>query len=84
MDTPQLKSHLTTSNIYVRLQIIRDNLARLRNHQHSNGYNLLPSSYRFQIKKLIDSQNAIKNHIQKEINFVEQTSFPFGGFLSSN
>jgi len=79
-----INSHLKTSNIYVQRQIIRDNIARLKNHMAHPDFSKLIYQHRREYKKSLDSQTSLLKKLDKKIKVTEQTSFPFGGFASSN
>jgi len=73
----QLKSHLQTNNLYVRRQIIRDNISKLNNViQH---YTFNTNSYQFRRDYLVarDKQISLRAYLDKAINAREQKHLPF-------
>lgn len=83
MEIPKVKSHLTTSNVYVQRQIVRDNIARLSNFKHSKDYLLLDFTKRREIEDLLLPLTSLAVKLDKKIREMEQLSFPFGGTLSN-
>lgn len=77
-----VKSHLTSSNLYVQKTIIVENIASINKTLNNRiGLNLRNSQYR-EIIKLKKRQYAILKSINNKIRDIEQGSFPFGNPLS--
>lgn len=78
----QVTSHLTTSNIYVRKEIVLNNLNSINNTLNNRaGLNISNALY-WDIVNLNKNQKKILNSLNLEIQRLEQSSFPFGGMLS--
>lgn len=84
MEIPNIKSHLTTSNVYVQRQIVRDNIARLSNFKHSKYYLMLDFPRRKYVEDMLFTLTALVVKFDKKIREMEQLSFPFGGTLSND
>ena len=80
---PKVDAHLNTSNIYVRLTILKSNVERLSKFRHSQDFKRLPFDLRRQVVNTLERQTTLLNAQQKTINDFEQLSFPFGNDLSS-
>ena len=80
----QINTHLRTSNIYVQRQIIRDNIARIKNFQHSKDYLILEFSRKKYLNDMLFAQTNLVVKLDKKIREIEQLSFPFGGTLSND
>lgn len=72
MTKPVIATHLKTSNVYVQRQIIRDNIARIKNHRSSSEFIKSPYLYRREVLKVLDSQISILTFIDKKIKSFEQ------------
>lgn len=78
----RVKSHLTTSNLYVQKTIIVENIDSINKTLNNRiGLNLRNSQYR-EIIKLKKRQYEILKSINNKIRDIEQHSFPFGNPLS--
>lgn len=84
MEIPRIKSHLTTSNVYVQRLIVRDNISKLSNFKHSKYYLLLDFTKRKEIEDLLFSLTSLVVKLDKKIRDMEQLSFPFGGIISND
>lgn len=78
----RVKSHLTTSNIYVQKAIIVENIDSInKTLNNRKGLNIRNSQY-WEIIKLKKRQNEILKSINKKIRDIEQQSFRFGNPIS--
>ena len=84
MQTLELVSHLTTTNIYVQRQIVRDNIARCKNFKSDPNYQKLPWDLRRDTQKRMDAQVVLVVKLDKKIASMEQTSFGFGGISTTH
>lgn len=75
-----VNSHLRTTNKYVRLQIIRDNIAKLKNLQYSMKGKKLPFEIFKEVEKVLKQQEHLKLMLLKAIAIEEQKSIPFSNF----
>lgn len=73
-----LKSHLTTTNIYVQKEILLSNIQTIKTLQNENGYNLKPNKYRFLIYQELKKQDKLLKSILIKIQQQEQLNFAFG------
>lgn len=77
-----VKSHLSTSNIYVQKAIIVENIDSInKTLNNRNGLNLSNSQY-WEIVKLKQRQVVFLKSINKKIRDIEQGSFSFGNPIS--
>ena len=79
----QINTHLRTSNIYVQRQIVRDNIARIKNFKDSKNWLALSFQQRSYYKKMLFAQTNLVVKLNKKIREIEQLSFPFGGIISN-
>lgn len=78
----RVKSHLSTSNIYVQKAIIVENIDSInKTFNNRNGLNLSNSQY-WEIVKLKQRQEVFLKSINKKIRDIEQGSFRFGNPIS--
>lgn len=78
MHTPLVKSHHNTTNIYVRLAIIKENIATIDLFLNNRkGANISFYTHK-QILETRKNQVYLKNHFEQEIARFEQGSFAFG------
>lgn len=75
----KIKPHLNTSNMYAQLQILRDNVAMIKNYQQTEEYRTLFYPLKRDIQNALARQEFLKKELQIKIKKSEQTSFPFGG-----
>lgn len=79
MKSLTIVSHLTTSNLYVRKEIIEKNLLAIHQHIMYLG-NLVGYSFTLaETQKLQRKHQKYLRHINALINQFEQGSFAFGG-----
>jgi hypothetical protein len=78
METLVLRSHLQTTNIYVQRQIIRDNIAQLRNLMYKEDFKSLHYLKRKELNQTLEALCTLKIRLDLKINDIEQTSFQFG------
>ena len=84
MELPKIKSHLSTSNVYVQRLIVRDNISKLSNFKYSKYYLLLDFTRKKYIDDMLFAQTNLVVKLDKKIRQIEQLSFPFGGSLSND
>lgn len=78
----RVKSHLTTSNIYVQKAIIVENIDSInKTLNNRKGLNLRNSQY-WEIVKLKKQQKLILKSLNNKIRTIERSSFPFGNPIS--
>lgn len=77
--SPLVRSHLTTTNLYVRRSIIAGNIARITSFQNSTPKENVSTHLYFEIANLKKKQVSILKEIDLQINFTEQHVFKFGG-----
>ena len=83
MNIVKIKPHLTTTNLYVQLSIVNENLKNIESVISCFRLkNMCSIEYR-ECFKLKEKQNAIKKSLLQKIKSKEQISFSFGGFSSS-
>lgn len=70
---PEIRSHLTTNNLQVRQQIIRDNIARYQNLKSSKDYLLLNSLQKAEIENILNCQHNYLKHVNISITKNAQT-----------
>lgn len=74
-----VKPHLTTSNIYVRKEIVLENIHNItQTLDNRRGLDISNTMF-WQIVLLKKKQVSILHGINKAIKQLEQGSFPFGG-----
>jgi hypothetical protein len=64
---PQINSHLTTTNIYVKKSIIINNIERLNNYKNSIDYNNLNYLVKKEISKIFKKQCLILHSLNLEL-----------------
>lgn len=72
-----LVPHLNTSNIYVRRQIVRSNIARCKNVLHDLETKEACYFDKREVKKQLKSQERLLSLLNESIKAKEQTSLPF-------
>lgn len=78
----KVKSHLTTTNIYVQKAIIVENIDSInKTLNNRNGLNIRNSQY-WEIVKLKQRQEVFLKSINKKIRDIEQQSFSIGNPIS--
>lgn len=73
-----IKPHLTTSNIYVRHAIVRDNIANCNKFISSTPRQNVSSDLYWSIVQARKKQELILKDINEQIKNIEQTGFAFG------
>lgn len=76
--TTLVKSHLNTSNIYVRRAIVAENIANITNFLKSTPKAGVSTNLYFEIVKLRKKQRSILKEIDLKISQAEQQVFQFG------
>ena len=79
---PSIKPHLLTSNIYVRKNIVVNNIKSLDKLLNQKVYKEFGYSAHFKIVNLKKLQLSFLKSINSDIKKLEQNSFPFGGLSS--
>jgi hypothetical protein len=78
MVVPQLRCHLRTNNVYVKRQLIRDNISQLKNLMAHPDFSKLIYQHRLGFKTALQRQESILASLNKIIVVKEQTTLPFG------
>lgn len=73
-----------TTNIYLKFEVVKENVQLIDNYICSPNYRRLSFFERKEISNKKIYWNKILLNLKKEINKSEQTSFPFGGIDSTN
>lgn len=66
-DLPILGNHLQTSNLIVRQQIVRDNIAKLRNYKFSSVFKTLNYLQRQEFENIFSNQHSLLKSINIQI-----------------
>tara|TARA_R110000796_G_scaffold42100_1_gene104299 strand:- start:3159 stop:3407 length:249 start_codon:yes stop_codon:yes gene_type:complete len=74
---PVIKSHLQTTNIYVRHAIVLSNIAKLESFQRKNVGRTASRILKVECSKEVYIQRTALKGIKKSIVSIEQGSFPF-------
>lgn len=77
--TSLVKSHLNTSNVYVRRAIVAENIANITNFLKSTPKAGVSTNLYFEIVKLRKKQESILKDLDIIISQTEQQAFQFGG-----
>jgi hypothetical protein len=81
MNIPKINTHLSTTNIYVKRNIIKNNVNSLTNYIKTLEYRRLNWYERQAICINLTSQRRLLNEFDRKISELEQLSFPFGNNL---
>ena len=73
-----------TTNMYVKFEVIKENVQLIENYICSPNYRKLSFFERREVSAKKIYWNKILSELKKEINKSEQTSFHFGGIDSGN
>lgn len=84
METLNIQSHLKTTNIYVRRQIVRQNIEILKNTIYLAKEQKIDYLQKKELQKQLDAQIVLINKINNEIKKKEQCSLSFLPFTSQN
>jgi hypothetical protein len=81
MNIPKINTHLSTTNIYVKREIIKNNIISFEDFIEEVGYRNLHWHIRQQICIDLTNQRRLLNEFDRKISELEQLSFPFGSNL---
>ena len=84
MESKSIKSHLTTTNIYVQQTIVRNNISILNNNLYLSDKSQLNWLEKKELQKQLDAQIVLLHKIKKLIKIKEQFSLPFLPFSGTN
>jgi hypothetical protein len=78
--------HLTTSvlettNIYVKKNIVENNIKNIQNYIKSFNYQYLPFEVKKETEKVLQYQNSLLVKTKNDIKIREQLNFRFGSTL---
>lgn len=73
-----------TTNLYVKLEVVKQNVQLIENYICSPNYRKLSFFERREISNKKIYWNKILLNLKNEINKIEQTSFHFGGLDTGN
>lgn len=82
METLNIQSHLKTTNIYVRRQIVRQNIEILKNEIYLAKEKKIDYLQKRDLQKQLDAQIVLASKINKEIKKNEQITITFYPFTS--
>jgi len=80
--TPNVNSHLNTTNIYVQKNIILENIKKLDKILNQSLSKEFDYYIHYQVVKLKKKQKTILNIINSKIRIKESEIFSFGGYSS--